>query len=60
MKTPYKNEEFATNFYVEKSLIYDKGHGEEDFEVARKQLKELAAKFEIYEQGESELDKGHL
>ena len=56
MKTPYKNEEFATGTYVE-ILIYDKGHGEEDFEVARKQLKELAAKFEIYEQGESELDK---
>ncbi|GHU42309.1 FAD:protein FMN transferase [Bacilli bacterium] len=56
MKEPYKNEEFATGTYVE-ILIYDKGHGEADFEVARKQLKELAAKFEIYEQGESELDK---
>lgn len=56
MKEPYKNEEFATGTYVQ-VLIYDKGHGDADFKVVKDQLNELAAKFEVYEQGESEFDK---
>ncbi|GAB2022397.1 FAD:protein FMN transferase [Pseudolactococcus yaeyamensis] len=56
MKQPYKNEEFATGTYVE-VLIYDKDHGDADFEVVKNRLNDLAAKFEVYEQGESELDK---
>jgi thiamine biosynthesis lipoprotein len=56
LKTPYKNEEFAAGTYVQ-ILIYDKGHGEADFQVLNKKLRELATKFEIYEQGQSELDE---
>lgn len=56
LKEPYKNEEFATGTYVQ-VMIYDKNHGEADFKVVQKQLNELAAKFEVYEQGESEFDK---
>lgn len=56
LKEPYKNEEFATGTYVQ-VMIYDKDHGEDDFKVVKKQLNDLAAKFEVYEQGESELDK---
>ncbi len=56
MKEPYKNEEFAAGTYAQ-VLIYDKGHGEADFKVVKDQLNDLAAKFEVYEQGESELDK---
>lgn len=55
-KTPYKNEEFGTGSYVQ-FLIYDKGHGEADFEIAKTALNELAAKFEVHEQGISEFDK---
>ena len=56
MKEPYKNEEFAAGTYAQ-VLIYDKGHGDDDFDVVKNQLNELAAKFEVYEQGESELDR---
>ncbi|MBW9331562.1 FAD:protein FMN transferase [Lactococcus raffinolactis] len=56
MKKPYKNEEFAAGTYAQ-VLIYDKGHGDADFDVVKNQLNELAAKFEVYEQGESEFDR---
>ena len=56
MKEPYKNEEFAAGTYAQ-VLIYDKGHGDADFDVVKNQLNELAAKFEVYEQGESEFDR---
>jgi thiamine biosynthesis lipoprotein len=59
LKKPYTNEEFATGTYVQVA-IYDKGHGEEDFMAAKKTLKDLAAKFETYEQGESEFDTINL
>jgi thiamine biosynthesis lipoprotein len=56
LKEPYKNEEFATGTYTQFS-IYDKGYGEKDFDVLRDRLKDLAAKFEVHEQGISEFDE---
>lgn len=56
LSKPYKNQEFATGTYVE-TLIYDKGYTDKDFEQIKEKLHDLVSKFEIYEQGHSELDE---